>query len=90
MVWILGSPGSFAYCFIVTDLVSTSEEGLHAPSASEATALFAATVSCSEEADSTETAHVSQNLPGGDDRAFQEVEELQAEVKFSLSWSSLM
>jgi len=43
---------------------------LHAPSASEATVLFAATVSCSEEADSTETAHVSQNLPGGDDRAF--------------------
>ena len=68
---MLGSPGLFAYCLInVTDLVSPSKEELHAPSSSEAAAVFVQSAASSEEADSTETAHVSQNLPGGDDRAF--------------------
>ncbi|XP_040513557.1 E3 SUMO-protein ligase RanBP2 isoform X40 [Gallus gallus] len=51
-----------------TDLVSTSKEDLHASSSSESTAVFVQSAASSEEADSTETAHVSQNLPGGDDK----------------------
>ena len=71
VVWVLGSAGLFAYRFInVTDLVSASKEELHAPSSSEATAVFVQSAASSEEADSTETVPVSQKLPGGDDRAF--------------------
>ncbi|XP_072195927.1 E3 SUMO-protein ligase RanBP2-like [Excalfactoria chinensis] len=51
-----------------TDLVSTSKEELHAPSTTEATAVFVQSAASSEEADSTETAHASQNLSGGDDK----------------------
>uniref|UniRef100_A0A8C3LRA8 E3 SUMO-protein ligase RanBP2 n=1 Tax=Chrysolophus pictus TaxID=9089 RepID=A0A8C3LRA8_CHRPC len=50
------------------DIVSTSEEELRTPSTSEATTVFVQSAASSEEADSTETAHVSQNLPGGDDK----------------------
>ena len=51
-----------------TDLISTSKEDLHASSSSESTAVFVQSAASSEEADSTETAHVSENLPGGDDK----------------------
>ncbi|XP_048791843.1 E3 SUMO-protein ligase RanBP2-like isoform X39 [Lagopus muta] len=50
------------------DTVCTSEEEFHTPSTSEATAVFVQSAASSEEADSTETAHVSQSLPGGDDK----------------------
>ncbi|XP_052520719.1 E3 SUMO-protein ligase RanBP2-like isoform X3 [Tympanuchus pallidicinctus] len=50
------------------DTVCTSEEEFHAPSSSEAAAVFVQSAASSEEADSTETAHVSQSLPGGDDK----------------------
>ena len=46
---MLGSPGLFAYCFInVTDLVSPSKEELHAPSSSEAAAVFVQSAASSE------------------------------------------
>lgn len=41
---------------------------MHASSSSESTAVFVQSAASSEEADSTETAHVSENLPGGDDK----------------------